>query len=222
MMSGSGRAGEVEILPAILVKTRAEFLERVEQVRPFVKQVHVDVMDGVFVPNGTLGPDELAPLPTGIGYSFHWMVEKPEEGIRVLRGTHMHIIHIEALDSPGHLEEIKEAIRESGGRMGLSLSPDTPLEDVLPYKDVVSRFLVMSVVPGFYGQAYIQEVEPKIARLREECPGHDIEVDGGINFETAKRAATQGANMLASASTIFNSADVGEAIKQMKKAAEGG
>jgi ribulose-phosphate 3-epimerase len=119
------------------------------------------------------------------------------------------------------LESIKGAVTEAGGRLGISLSPDTPLNDVLPYKNLVSRFLVMSVVPGFYGQAYIQEVEPKISRLREECPDHDIEVDGGINFETAPRAAKAGANMLASASAIFNSGNPGDAIKELKRLAEG-
>lgn len=219
-MAMSGKAREVEILPAILVKTRESFLESVEKVSPFVKQVHIDVMDDIFVPNETIGPDELNPLPAGIGYSFHWMVESPEQGIAKMKGTHMHMVHIETVKSEGHFERLREEIKSSGGRMGISLSPDTPLGDVLPYADSVSRFLVMSVVPGFYGQTYIEEVEPKISRLREECPSHDIEVDGGITFETAKRAAKAGANMLASASTLFNAPDIGEAIGEMKKAAE--
>jgi ribulose-phosphate 3-epimerase len=219
-MAVSGKVREVEILPAILVKTREDFLESVEKVSPFVSQVHVDIMDNVFVPNQTIGPDELNPLPTGIGYSFHWMVEVPEQGISKMKGTHMHVVHIESVTSDEHFERMRDAIQASGGRMGISLSPDTQLSEVLPYADSVSRFLVMSVVPGFYGQTYIEEVEPKIARLREECPSHDIEVDGGITFETAKRAARAGANMLASASTLFNAPDIGEAIGQMKKAAE--
>ncbi|MBN2122259.1 hypothetical protein JW721_04365 [Candidatus Micrarchaeota archaeon] len=219
-MSASGKAREVEILPAILVKSRESFLESVEKVTPFVKQVHVDVMDDIFVPNETIGPDELNPLPAGIGYSFHWMVEAPEQEIVKMKGTHMHLLHIETVKSDAHFERMREAIKSSGGRMGISLSPDTQLSEVLPYADSVSRFLVMSVVPGFYGQTYIPEVEPKIARLREECPSHDIEVDGGITFETAKRAAHAGANMLASASTLFNASDIGEAIREMKRAAE--
>lgn len=220
-MAHSGKAGEVEILPAILVKTREGFLEQIEAVKPFVKQAHIDVMDNIFVPNETLSPEELNPLPPDLSYSLHWMVEKPEEGIAKLKGTHMHIVHIETIASPEHFGEIRAAVTASGGRLGLSLSPGTPLGEALPYKDKVARFLVMSVVPGFYGQTYIPEVEPKISRLREECPDHDIEVDGGITFDTAPRAARAGANMLASASTIFNARNPGDAIRELKRLADG-
>jgi ribulose-phosphate 3-epimerase len=219
-MGKSGKVRDVEILPAILVKTREDFLESVEKVAPFAKQVHVDMMDDVFVPNKTIGPEELNPLPTGIAYSFHWMVESPQEAIAQIRGPHTHVVHVETLESGNRFEELRKEVEAQGGKMGISLSPDTPLNDILPYADSVSRFLIMSVVPGFYGQTYMPEVEPKISRLREECPSHDIEVDGGINFETAKRAAAAGANMLASASTLFNAPDMGEAIAKMKKAAE--
>lgn len=220
-MEHSGKARRVEILPAILVQTRESFLEQVEIVRPHVRQVHVDMMDGIFVPNKTLPLEELNPLPGGMSYSMHWMVESPEEWIGEVAGSHMHILHVETIRSGSHFDQMESIIRGSGGSLGLSLSPDTPLSEAIKYKERVSRFLVMSVVPGFYGQKYIPEVEPKIARLREECPEHDIEVDGGITLETAPRAAKAGANMLASASTIFNAPDAGEAIKALGRAATG-
>ena len=219
-MPVSHKTQGVGILPAILVKSREQFLEQLEVVRPHVKEVHIDVMDNVFVPNETIGPEELKPLPRGVGYSLHWMVEKPEEWIAKLPGTHMHMVHIETVESPEHFAKIEKAVKKAGGRLGISLNPDTPLEEVLPYKDRVSRFLVMSVIPGFDGQKYIPEVEPKIERLREECPDHEIEVDGGINFETAPRAAKAGANLLASASTIFRAENPGEAISKLKKLAD--
>lgn len=211
---------EVEILPAILVKDRSHFLEQLEIVKPHVTGVHIDIMDEVFVPNKTIGPEELKPLPEGLEYSLHWMVESPEKWIAKLPGPHVHMIHVETVKSPSHFDEIEKAVKTAGGKLAISLNPGTRLEDVLPYKDRVMRFLVMSVIPGFDGQKYIHEVEPKIERLRECCPDHEIEVDGGINFETAPRAAHAGANVLASASTIFRADNPGEAIKKLKKLAE--
>jgi len=219
-MSLSHKTPGVEILPAILVKSREQFLEQLELVAPHVKGVHIDIMDNIFVPNETLGVEDLKPLPPGVGYSLHWMVENPEEWISQLPGTHMHMIHIETVESPGHFEKIEAAVKKAGGRLGISLNPDTPLDSVLKYKDHVSRFLVMSVIPGFDGQKYIEEVEPKITRLREECPDHEIEVDGGITFETGPRAVAAGADLLASASTIFRAENPGEAIKKLKKLAD--
>lgn len=219
-MSLSNKTKGVEILPAILVKSRDQLLEQIELVKPYVDGVHIDMMDNVFVPNETLGIDELKPLPHGLSYSIHWMVQKPEEWIKELPGTHMHMIHIESVESPEHFEKIAKTVKEAGGRLGISLNPDTMVDTILPYKDKVSRFLVMSVIPGFDGQKYIEEVEPKITRLRELCPNHEIEVDGGINFESAPRAAAAGADILASASTIFKAEDPGAAIKKLKKLAD--
>jgi len=217
-MPPSLKTREIEILPAILVKSREELLEQLNIVQPFVKNVHIDMMDGLFVPNETISVDDLKPLPYGLGYSFHWMVENPEEYISRVPGTHMHIVHIETVHS---WEKIEAAAKKSGGRLGLSMNPDTPVDDVLKYKDKVSRFLVMTVIPGFDGQKYMEEVEPKISHLRKECPSIEIEVDGGINFDTAPRAVKAGASMLASASTIFRSENPGEAIRLLKNYAEG-
>lgn len=208
----------IEILPAILVKSREELLEQINIVQPFVKNVHIDMMDGLFVPNETISVEDLKPLPYGLGYSFHWMVENPEKYISQVPGTHMHIVHIETVKS---WEKIEEAAKKSGGRLGLSMNPDTPVEEVLGFKDKVSRFLVMAVIPGFDGQKYIEEVEPKITHLREVCPDIEIEVDGGITFDTAPRAVKAGASMLASASTIFRAENPGEAIRLLRNYAEG-
>ena len=171
-------------------------------------------MDDVFVPNKTIGSEELKPLPPGLEYSLHWMVESPEKWIATLPGPHVHMIHVETVKSPSHFDEIEKAVKTAGGKLAISLNPGTPLEQVLPYKDRVVRFLVMSVIPGFDGQKYIQEVEPKIQRLRELCPTHEID------FESAPRAARAGANILASASTIFRADNPGDAIRKLKKLAE--
>jgi pentose-5-phosphate-3-epimerase len=103
---------EVEILPAILVKDRSHFLEQIEIVKPHVKGVHIDIMDDVFVPNKTLGPEELRPLPPGLEYSLHWMVESPEKWIAKLPGPHVHMIHVETVKSPSHFDEIEKAVKK--------------------------------------------------------------------------------------------------------------
>ncbi len=93
-MPASLKTREIEILPAILVKSREELLEQIGIVKPFVKNVHIDMMDGLYVPNETISVEDLLPLPYGLGYSFHWMVENPEDYIPQLPGPHMHVVLI--------------------------------------------------------------------------------------------------------------------------------
>lgn len=207
----------VEVVPAILVKTREDLLERIARTRNFARTMHIDVMDNIFVPNKTIGIEEMGELPNGLKYEFHWMVRKPEEYIAQIRGPHLHIVHVEAL---GDWEAVKRAAAEGGGNLGIALNPETPLEKILPYIKDVKKVLVMSVVPGFAGQKYMKEVEVKVRELRKKFPEIDIEMDGGINPETAKGAVSAGANVLAAANAIFSKQDAGEAIREIKESAE--
>jgi ribulose-phosphate 3-epimerase len=210
---------KLEVIPAILVKTRKDLLEHISRVRAYVKTIHIDVMDNKFVPNSTIGTKELQELPAGLKYEIHWMVQKPEEWIAKVKGSHMHIVHVEAVEN---WEKVVVAVKKNGGRLGISLSPETPLEKIKPYLDQVAKVLVMSVHPGFYGQNYIPEVELKIRELRKIIPKTNIEVDGGINPETGVRAAAAGANNLAAASAIFTKLDIGKAVEELKIALKKG
>jgi len=209
---------EPEIIPAILVKERGELLRRISLVKDFVKTVQIDVMDGVFVPNKTVGIEDLKGLPRTM-YEFHWMVRDPINWIEQTPGNHMHLVHIEAVPS---FEDVKAAVKKSGGKLGLALNPETPLEKLLPFVPEVEEVLVMTVHPGFSGQKYIPEMEDKIRALRKLHPSLDIEVDGGIGPDTIGRAYAAGANLLAAASSIFSSEDIEENIENLRKCALSG
>lgn len=209
---------EPEIVPAILVKSREELLARISKVKDHVRIIQLDIMDGEFVPNKTIGLEELHDLPEA-KYEFHWMVKDPENWIIEMPGPHMHLIHIETISS---FERIESAVKQAGGRLGLALNPDTPLDKALPYAEKAEEILIMTVHPGFSGQKYMPEMEGKMERLRGLYPDLDIEVDGGINLETIGRAYASGANMLAAASAIFSPEDTGKAVQELKEHALAG
>jgi ribulose-phosphate 3-epimerase len=208
---------QLEIIPAILAKSKEELLEKIAKVRPYVKTVQIDIMDGKFVNNKTIDVEDLAVLPPGLNYEFHWMINEPHAFIRRISGDHLHIVHIEALKS---FDWVLNAIKKAGGRLALALNPETPLERILPFVDNVECVVVMTVHPGFSAQQYIQTVEGKIEALRAKYEKLDIEVDGGINKTTIGRAMRAGANKFAVASAIFSAESVGEAIRELKQALE--
>ncbi len=210
---------EPEIIPAILVKTRDELLARISSVLPFVKEIQLDIMDGEFVPNKTIGLEDLKNLPPA-KYEFHWMVKNPLKWIEQIPGPHTHLVHVETIDSK-EFEKITTAIKLKGGKIGLALNPETPLETLLPFVPKAKRILIMTVHPGFSGQNYIEQMGKKIKKLRQLYPNLDIEVDGGINHSSAAHAYSCGANILAAASAIFSSSDIKSAIADLKKAAIG-
>lgn len=209
---------EPEIIPAILVSDREELVKRILLAKDYVKTIMIDVMDGEFVPNVTAGLEDLKDLPEA-NYEFHWMVKDPAKWIANVPGNHLHLVHIEAITS---FEDIKHAVKESGGRLGLAINPKTPLEKILLHIPDVEQVLVMTVNPGFSGQKYIPEMEEKIKRLRALHPELNIEVDGGIAPETIGRAYAAGANLLAAASALYASGDIKENIEKLRKCALSG
>ncbi len=206
----------IEILPAILVKTREEMIKRIQIVSPYVKAVHVDMMDGVFVPNTTLKAQDCIPLPIGVEYEFHWMVSQPLPEIVKVGGGHRHILHVEVLNKqPGLWERVKDYVKNNRGQIGIAINPSTTLDECADYLKECDWVIMMGVQPGFSGQTYMPSIEEKITKLRNQHPALPIEVDGGITLETGKRAVDAGANVLAAASTIFKSEDVGDMIKKL-------
>jgi ribulose-phosphate 3-epimerase len=204
---------EVEVIPAILVKSREELLSHIEKVKPSVKTVHIDIMDNIFVPNKTIGLESLTNLPSGILYEFHWMVKDPENWISKVPGKHMHLIHVETISDWKKIEKACPV----GGKLGLVINPSTSIEKLYPYinEKEIKKVLFMTVNPGFYGQKYIAEVESKVQAFRAKFPKLEIEVDGGINPETAERASEAGANILAAASAIFMAKSIPEAVQNI-------
>jgi ribulose-phosphate 3-epimerase len=209
---------DVEVIPAILVKSREDLLERIGRVLDKAATIHIDVMDGEFVPNKTVGPECYGNLPSGVEYEFHWMVRNPENYIGRTKGKHLHIVHAEAIEDWG---AIKKAAKNSGGGLGIAINPATPINELEPYLRDVSMILIMSVVPGFDGQKYMGEVEGKIRELRRKFPKLHIEVDGGINAETVKGASVAGADRLAASSSIYRAENAGKAMEAIREAARG-
>ncbi|MFH1847875.1 MAG: ribulose-phosphate 3-epimerase [Candidatus Omnitrophota bacterium] len=178
--------------------------------------LHVDVMDGHFVPNITIGPVVVKKLrpATKLILDVHLMIENPGQYVEPFAkaGADIIVFHIEACKDPKGL--IKK-IRGLGKKAGVSIKPKTGVSAIKDILDDVDLVLVMTVEPGFAGQAFIKDCLPKIKELRAVYKG-DIQVDGGINAETAKEAVSAGANILVAGSYCFGSDDIGEAIRRLK------
>lgn len=206
----------IEIVPAILVKAREDFEQKVVSVAPYVSRVQIDIMDGKFVPNTTLPVEQFPPIPKNLLVEYHLMVENPVEYVkRIGKKGAIYELHIESLKNPA--QEISE-VKVMGGRVALAVSPDTPVSAVEPYLSLVEHVLVMTVYPGFSGQSYLPAMEEKMKKLREL--GAVVEVDGGVGMGTAKRAAAAGATLIGAASAIFAKPDIKAAIEQLRQDAE--
>ena len=186
--------------------------------------IHIDVMDGHFVPNITMGPfiveglKRIAKVPLDI----HLMIENPDKYVESFtqktEKDDILTFHIEATDDP---LSVISLIKDRGLKAGVAINPDTHERTVEKLLDSIDMLLVMTVYPGFSGQAFKKYVCEKIRKLREIAPGNlDIEVDGGIKPETISDAASAGANVFAAATSIFAKDDYKEAIEALRKVAQ--
>ncbi|MBM3151189.1 MAG: ribulose-phosphate 3-epimerase [Chloroflexi bacterium] len=189
--------------------------------------IHVDVMDGHFVPNLTMGPFivEACRRSTRLPLDVHLMVERPEGLLEAFAraGASILTVHIETCLQPG---ETLRCIRALGCRAGLTLNPSTPVEAVAPFLSFVDLALVMTVQPGYSSQAFMPEMLPKIAGLRalldEQAPGADLEVDGGLSRATLPGVREAGANVFVAASSVFkHPAGIGAGLAALKEACAG-
>ena len=180
--------------------------------------LHVDVMDGHFVPNLTMGPDILRAVREAVPQAYlnvHLMVMRPDLYAPkfIEAGADTVLIHAE---SPCDLRATLAAIRAAGKRAGLTLNPETPVAALRGFEDLLDEVLIMTVHPGFGGQAFIEAGVPKIAEVARRLPAADVSVDGGINAETGARCAAAGANVLLAGSFLFKAADMRDAIAGMR------
>jgi ribulose-phosphate 3-epimerase len=216
-------ARQIKIAPSILSADFACLAEEVERVTPEADLLHVDVMDGHFVPNLTIGPPVVRSLRarTQLFLDCHLMVANP--GVLLAdfaeAGADRCIVHIEV----GDPQPLFDELRSLGVGVGLTLNPETSVEQVLPYLGEIDLILVMSVHPGFGGQHFIPEVLDKVRALRKAIDEQglpvEIEIDGGIKVDTAAEAAAAGVDILVAGSAIFDATDEAAAARAIRDAA---
>lgn len=182
--------------------------------------LHIDIMDGHFVPNITIGPVVVKYIRrvTKLPLDVHLMIENPEKFIEefVGAGSDMITVHVETINAKRYPLYAKR-LEAKGIKAGISLNPATPLSRIKPFLDIVAFVLVMSVNPGFSGQAFIPAVLPKIKELRSIFDG-DISVDGGVNDKVAGSIIKAGADILAAGSYIFGAKNAKLAIERLRNA----
>lgn len=212
----------IKISPSILSSDYgilAAELKRMEQ--SGADMLHIDVMDGHFVPNITLGAPIVKCIrkASSLPFDVHLMISDPYRYIPdfVNAGADIITFHYEA-DSD--VEKTIDLIHSLGKKAGLSVKPKTDISVVYPYLDKLDMVLVMTVEPGFGGQSFMADMMPKVKALREKNSEIDIQVDGGINAETISVAAKAGANVFVSGNAIFSAPDAAQAISDFKKKAE--
>jgi ribulose-phosphate 3-epimerase len=213
----------IKIAPSILSADFGRLGNEVKRLEEFgADWIHVDVMDGVFVPNITIGPCVIKSIRqfTKLPFDVHLMIVEPEKYVDVFSdaGSDIITIHLEATkDVRGTLGRI----RKRGKRAGLSINPATPFSEVLPYIGDLDLLLIMTVNPGFGGQVFISECLSKIREARryviDNGVNFDIEVDGGINAHTGRKCVEAGANVLAAGSALFSTQDMHSEIARWKR-----
>lgn len=212
-----------ELAPSILSADFARLAEEVSRVERFSGRLHVDVMDGHFVPNLSMGPAVVSSLrgKTRLPMEVHLMVERPQDFIEdfIEAGASRLIFHAEVSSDP---RELARSIKKSGAAAGIAVNPETALAEADAALDEVDLLLCMTVNPGFGGQAFLDEVLPKVreaeARFTASGLNVDIEVDGGINPVTGPRAREAGANVFVAGNSIFGDDDPAAAARTLAEA----
>ena len=217
---------KIQIAPSLLSADFARLADEIASIEKHADLLHVDVMDGCFVPNITLGPvivkacRSVSKLP----FDCHLMIEQPQRYIeRFLEaGANMISVHFEA---EPHLQRALQLIRDGGAKAGIAINPATPAESLSAAIEFCDYVLVMSVNPGFGGQKFIEPVVPKIRHIsrmiRERGLSVPIEVDGGVDATTARRVVDAGATILVAGSAVFGQQDRARAIESIRNAVSG-
>lgn len=210
---------EIQIVPSLLAADMGHLAEgcRVAQ-GAGADGLHIDIMDGHFVPNLSMGPDvvRMAKATVRLPLSVHLMVSRPAALAPAFldAGADLLMVHVEAHDDP---RDLLQTIRSRGRRSGVVLNPETPARALDGLLDLADEILLMTVHPGFGGQPFLDTVLPKIADVRHMAPRHDVSVDGGITLETATACAAHGANVLIAGTALYRAPDMAADVRRMRE-----
>ncbi|MDE5973913.1 MAG: ribulose-phosphate 3-epimerase [Eubacterium sp.] len=213
---------DIKISPSVLASDFANLESELKKCSDGgAELIHLDVMDGHFVPNISIGAPVIAALDKVCDTPFdvHLMISDPLFYIDdfIKAGADIITFHVEC---ESDIEKTIDKIVDAGCKAALAVKPNTPIDAVYPYLDKLSMVLVMTVEPGFGGQSFMESTMPKIKELRAKCPDIDIQVDGGINADTVKIAGKAGANVFVAGSAVFKSDNPAATIKLLKENAE--
>ena len=209
---------KIKIAPSILSADFSKLQKEIDKIKN-ADYLHLDVMDGHFVPNITMGPVVIKNLKIKLVKDVHLMIENPDKYVEAFAKAKVNIIsfHPETCKNP---KEVIKKIKKLGVKASVALNPDKPLSLIKNLLDNVDMVLIMSVFPGFGGQKFISSVLKKIKELRKLKPKLDIEIDGGINTTTVKKAVKAGANIIVAGSFVYKSKNPGKTIELLRKAAK--
>jgi ribulose-phosphate 3-epimerase len=208
----------IKVIPAIIAKDIDEIAKKMSLVEPYVDWVQIDVSDGIFTSNVTWNrPEELKNIVSNISLEMHLMIANSAKDINgwIASGAKRIIVHVDDKSNQEEVAAMAKKAKDGGVSFGIALSPEVLVNDIkslVPLADVV---LLLAVNPGFSGQEFNESTLEKITDLRKIFPNVIIEIDGGINPETAKKCVAAGANILVSASYIFDSPNIKEAIDSL-------